>query len=110
MDVNVHRLRFLKLNPKSILAMASTPTCTSDKSLPSPQRLAVSREGGAVELLSPQDRWVSVGTVPGVRGRDIDALVWVCGKHGNESASGGDMMSLDYDDQSHLIQNADEQR
>jgi len=110
MDVNVHRLRFLKLNPKSILAMASTPTCTSDKSLPSPQRLAVSREGGAVELLSPQDRWVSVGTVPGVRGRDVDALVWVCGKHGNESASGGDMMSLDYDDQSHLIQNADEQR
>ncbi|KAK1744901.1 U3 small nucleolar RNA-associated protein 4, partial [Skeletonema marinoi] len=99
-----------ELNPKSILAMASTPICTSDKSSPSPQRLAVSREGGAVELLSPQDRWVSVGTVPGVRGRDVDALVWVCGKHGNESASGGDMMSLDYDDQSHLIRNADEQR
>lgn len=110
MDVNVHRLRFLKLNPKSILAMASTPTCTSDKSSSSPQRLAVSREGGSVELLSPQDRWISVGSVPGVRGRDVDALVWVCGQHENDGTSGGDMMSVDYDDQSHLVRNADEQR
>ena len=110
MDVNVHRLRFLKVNPKSIIAMASTPTCTSDNSSTFPQRLAVSREGGAVELLSPQDRWISVGTVPGVRGRDVDALVWVCGKHENESSSGGDMMSVDYDEQSHFLRNADEQR
>lgn len=110
MDVNVHRLRFLKLNPKSILAMASTPTCTSDKNSSTPQRLAVSREGGSVELLSPQDRWISVGTVPGVRGRDVDALVWVCGQDGSDSASGGDMISVDYDDQSHLVRNADEQR
>lgn len=110
MDVNVHRLRFLKLNPKSILAMSSTPTGAIDESSLSPQRLAISREGGSVELLSPQDRWVSVGTVPGVRGRDVDALVWVCGKHGKESTNGGNMMSLDYDDQSHLTRNADEQR
>lgn len=110
MDVNVHRLRFLKANPKSILAMASTPTCSLDNSSTAPQRLAVSREGGAVELLSPQDRWISVGTVPGVRGRDVDALVWVCGKHGNERTSGGDMMSVDYDDQSNLLRNTDEQR
>ena len=111
MDVNVHRLRFLKLNPKSILAMSSTPTGAPDeKSSLSPQRLAVSREGGSVELLSPQDRWVSVGTVPGVRGRDVDALVWLCGKHGTESKSGGDMMRLDHDDHSHLTRNADEQR
>jgi U3 small nucleolar RNA-associated protein 4 len=110
MDVNVHRLRFLKLNPKSILAMSSTPTGAPGDSSHSPQRLAVSREGGSVELLSPQDRWVSVGTVPGVRGRDVDALTWVCGKYGKESVIGGNMMSLDYDDQSHLTRNEDEQR
>ena len=110
MDVNVHRLRFLKLNPKSILAMATTPTNAADKSSPSPQRLAISREGGLVELLSPQDRWVTVGTVPGIRGRDVDALVWVCGKYGKDSPAEADMMNLDYDDQSHLIRNADEKR
>lgn len=111
MDVNVHRLRFLKLNPKPILAMSSTPTGASvDETPVSPQRLAISREGGSVELLSPQDRWVSIGTVPGVRGRDVDALIWVCGNPGKDSTNGGDMVSVGYDDQSRHTRKADEQR
>ncbi|KAL7456193.1 hypothetical protein ACHAWC_007712 [Mediolabrus comicus] len=109
MDVNVHRLRFLKLNPKSILAMSATPAVAHDNKSPrSPQRLAVSREGGSVELLSPQDRWVSVGDIPGVRGREVDALVWVCGNNGEDST--GDMMNLGDDYNSRLTRNADEQR
>ena len=32
-----------------------------------------------MELVSPQDRWVILGAVPGVRGRKVDALAWVCG-------------------------------
>jgi len=82
MDVNVHRLRFLKLHPKPILAMSSTPFL---KDPSSPARLAISREGGSVELVSPQDRWVNIGNVPGVRGREVDALVWVRGKHEKEN-------------------------
>ena len=31
-----------------------------------------------MELVSPQDRWLPVGDVPGVRGRPVDALAWVC--------------------------------
>ena len=109
MDVNVHRLRCLKLNPKSILAMSATPVVAHDNKSPrSPQRLAVSREGGSVELLSPQDRWVSVGDIPGVRGREVDALVWVCGKNCEDST--GDMMNLGDDYNSRLTRNADEQR
>ena len=86
-DVKVHRMRFLKLYPKSILAMASTPldqnyssSVDDNKMLMNPGRLAISREGGSVELVSPQDRYVSLGNVPGVRGREVDALVWVCAK------------------------------
>mmetsp|Transcript_20993 Transcript_20993/g.45549 ORF Transcript_20993/g.45549 Transcript_20993/m.45549 type:complete len:964 (+) Transcript_20993:207-3098(+) len=94
MDVQVHRLRFLKLHPKAIMAMASTPahfsTGNSDQRSPAPARLAISRQGGSVELLSPQDRWVSVGHIPGVRGREVDALVWVCGRRGKDGMKGED--------------------
>jgi len=90
-DVFVHRMRFLKLNLRPIIAMASTPW--SPRRLSSgdshqedqlcnihSQRLAISREGGSVELLNTKERWISVGSVPGVRGREVDALVWVCSK------------------------------
>ena len=43
------------------------------------QLLAISREGGGVEVIDPAERWVAVGIVPGVRERMVDALVWVCG-------------------------------
>jgi U3 small nucleolar RNA-associated protein 4 len=94
MDVKVHRLRFLKLHPKSILSMATTPlhspAANSDHHQPRhPARLAISREGGSVELLSPQDRWVSVGHIPGVRGREVDALVWIYGKRGQDDDNNG---------------------
>ena len=42
-----------------------------------PARVAVARKGGAVELVNPQDCWVVLGAVPGVRGRKMDALA--CG-------------------------------
>ncbi len=94
MDVNVHRLRFMKLHPKSILSMATAPlprlVANSDhQQLLHPARLAISREGGSVELLSPQDRWVSVGHVPGVRGRDVDAMVWIDGNRGRDDDHDG---------------------
>lgn len=88
LDVKVHRLRFLKLHPKSILSMASTSSIhfsnLNEHTQRHPSRLAVSREGGSVELLSPQDRWVSIGYIPGVRGRDVDAMVWIYGVHGKD--------------------------
>ncbi|KAL7533135.1 hypothetical protein ACHAXR_005062, partial [Thalassiosira sp. AJA248-18] len=117
MDVKVHRLRFLKLHPKSILAMASTtpleePSSAAGGGPRAPVRLAISREGGSVELLSPQDRWVNVGDVPGVRGREVDALVWVCGKQGNvdnKDGSGFDAVAL-ASEQSHRVRLVDERR
>lgn len=95
MDVKVHRMRFLKLQQRAILSMSSTPLPSSSSSssadstlnrhkLCHPVRLAISREGGSVELLSPHDRWVSVGDIPGVRGREVDAMVWICGTQRRE--------------------------
>jgi len=116
MDVKVHRMRFLKLHPKSILAMSSTPMADSSnvdvepsQEPRSPVRLAVSREGGSVELLSPHDRWVSVGDVPGVRGREVDALVWVCGKQGHAARKSDAPESLG-SRQSHRMRVVDENR
>ncbi|KAL9181562.1 hypothetical protein ACHAXT_010367 [Thalassiosira profunda] len=113
LDTKVHRLRFLKLHQNGILAMASTPLPSgSPSSLGSnPVRLAVSREGGSVELLSPQDRWVAVGEVPGVRGREVDALVWVCGgrANGGDAAAGASSSSLGSQG-AHPERLADEQR
>jgi len=117
MDVKVHRLRFLKLHPKSVMAMCSTPlhlsTGSSDQRPRPPVRLAISREGGAVELVSPQDRWVSVGDVPGVRGREVDALVWICGRGGKEDEKIGSEVAEASSlgpQQSHSVRLVDEQR
>lgn len=122
MDVKVHRLRFLKLIPRSILSMASTTTSihfpttnysNNDTQQRHPARLAISREGGSVELLSPQDRWVIVGHIPGVRGREVDAMVWIYGgnKGGNvvddNSDNNGNVNSAQH--QFHRIRHIDEQ-
>ncbi|KAL3822717.1 hypothetical protein ACHAXA_000982 [Cyclostephanos tholiformis] len=100
-DVNVHRLRFMKLHPKSILSMATMPlphpVANSDHHHPRhPARLAISREGGSVELISPQDRWVSVGNIPGVRGREVDAMVWIYGNREREDDNNNDVMGAQH--------------
>ena len=124
MDVKVHRLRFLKLHPRSILSMASTttsihfPTTTNSSQHETtqrhPARLAISREGGSVELLSPQDRWVTLGHIPGVRGREVDAMVWIYGGNrgnymddNNNNNNNGNVNSAQH--QFHPIRHTDEQ-
>lgn len=124
-DVSVHRMRFLKLNLRSIIAMASTPW--SPRRLSSgdshqddqlcnihSQRLAISREGGSVELLNSRERWISVGSVPGVRGREVDALVWVCSKSSTTSITVKERLfessKLNVLDRHNLIRYEDEHR
>jgi U3 small nucleolar RNA-associated protein 4 len=129
MDVKVHRLRFLKLHPRSILSMASTttttsihfPTITNNSSYNEtqqqrhPARLAISREGGSVELLSPQDRWVTIGHIPGVRGREVDAMVWIYGGHRRDNdvddnnTSNDNVSGTTKQHQFHRIRHIDEQ-
>lgn len=116
-DVHVHRMRFLKLHPKSIVAMAASPLESTAGIVGSggQQRLAISRQGGAVELVNPHERWVSVGHVSGVREREVDALVWVCGKtsSGNESSDGGAdgaSLSLGYHDRALQVRQMDERQ
>jgi len=92
LDVKVHRMRFLNIHPRSILAMASTPFVKEN-----PTRLAISRKGGTVELVSPDDRWFPVGDCPGVRTREVDALVWVCHPDSSKSVEGESMGKPDLD-------------
>lgn len=109
-ETTVHRLRFFKLAPKSILAMTSSPwfgrySKTKSKHLPldsdqqqqhdqqrrqPPQLLAISRQGGSVELVDPAERWITVGNVPGVRDREVDALVWIYSGNDNEQMKNKD--------------------
>ncbi len=124
-DVSVHRMRFLKLNLKSIIAMASTPW--RPRRLRSgggqhveqlwnvhSQRLAISREGGSVELLNSKERWISLGYVPGVRGREVDGLVWVCSNNNPDFITvqkrSLESSKLNMIDQHELIRYEDEER
>jgi len=74
LKTTVHRFRYAKHIPKSILRLASTPYFHGE--VPSPY-LAISREGGSVELVSVNEKWKCVGQVEGIRGRNVDAMAWV---------------------------------
>jgi len=86
MAVKVHRFRNANYIPKGILRLCSTPyndndtqTNTNINTNDCPQ-LAVSREGGAVELVSVNEKWKCVGIVEGMKNRSVDAMAWVCGQ------------------------------
>jgi len=77
MAVNVHRFRYAAYIPNGILRLCATPPGTgTDAPDPCPY-LAVSREGGAVELVSPCEKYKCIAQVEGMRNRNIDAMAWL---------------------------------
>ena len=68
LDAVVHRVRNLHYMPQGILAMKSSPTS---------KYVAVSREGGAVELVDPSQKFRIVSSISGLRERSVDSLTWV---------------------------------
>ena len=76
MAVQVHRFRNANYIPKGILRLCSTPYLPESNHYP---QLAVSREGGSVELVSVNEKWKCVGIVEGMKNRNVDAMAWVCG-------------------------------
>ena len=77
MAVKVHRFRNANYIPRGILRLCSTPYNLQTNDCP---QLAVSREGGAVELVSVNEKWKCVGMVEGMKNRSVDAMAWVCGE------------------------------
>ena len=87
--VQVHRFRHANYIPNGILKLCATPhpTTTNTNShnhlnydntiVP---HLAISREGGSVELVSVDENWKCVAIVEGMKKRNVDAMVWVCGR------------------------------
>jgi U3 small nucleolar RNA-associated protein 4 len=73
----VHRFRNAQYIPRPILRMAGTPYSTHDSCTAS--YLAISREGGSVELVSVDEKWKCVGIVEGLKDRNVDAMTWICG-------------------------------
>jgi U3 small nucleolar RNA-associated protein 4 len=74
--VQVHRFRNANYIPKSILRLCATPYSPENNNCP---YLAISREGGGVELVSVNEKWKCVATVEGMKNRNVDAMAWVCG-------------------------------
>jgi U3 small nucleolar RNA-associated protein 4 len=74
--VNVHRFRNANYIPRGILRLCSTPYSPNNNHYP---QLAISREGGAVELVSVNEKWKCVGIVEGMKNRNVDAMAWLCG-------------------------------
>ena len=75
MAVQVHRLRNVNYIPKGILRLCSTPNSPLNNNCP---QIAISREGGSVELVNVNEKWRCVGIVEGMKSRNIDAMAWVC--------------------------------
>ena len=76
LQVNVHRCRHINHIPQAILRLAATPRIKGHIQAP---YLAISREGGSVELVSVDEKWKCVAQVPGLKNRSVDAMTWVCG-------------------------------
>ena len=87
MAVIVHRFRNANYIPRGILRLCSTPYSPETNDCP---QLAVSREGGAVELVSVNEKWKCVGMVEGMKNRSVDAMAWVCGEDTDKSGNGDD--------------------
>ncbi len=93
--VHVHRFRNAKHIPNGILKLCATPSPlvlsssqaksiegnsnTIDPSIA--PHIAISREGGAVELISIDENWKCVGIVEGMKKRNVDSMAWICGKN-----------------------------
>lgn len=76
MKVHVHRFRNANYVPRGILRLCSTPFSPSCNHYP---QLAISREGGAVELVSVNEKWKCIASVQGMKNRNVDAMAWLCG-------------------------------
>ena len=109
MDVAVHRIRHLSYIPRAVHRLAATPipataapnlgaaAAAAASSSSSSSYVAVSREGGAVELLAVDQKWRTVSSVPGLREREVDHLAWICG-HGRHRGGGGGDLSMGVDE------------
>jgi len=112
MDVTVHRIRHLNYIPRAVHRLAATPiphknfggfggnaggTAEAVAAAAASSYIAVSREGGAVELLAVDEKWRTVASVPGLRDREVDDLTWICG-HGRHCGSNMGM-DIEIDDE-----------
>ncbi len=86
MKVQVHRFRCINYIPKAILRLCATPFSPNEFHMP---HLAVSREGGSVELVSPNEKWKCVSIIEGMKHRPIDAMAWVT-IHNKDNKDGDD--------------------
>jgi len=75
LKTTIHRLRHTQHIPRGILRLASTPYSIGVTASP---YLAISRDGGSVELVSVNEKWKCVSEVEGIRNRNVDAMAWVC--------------------------------
>lgn len=91
LNVKVHRMRHLKFQPKAVITMACTPHDPN-----ACDYIAVSREGGAVELKSPDEKFRTLARVAGMQSKSVDVMAWVCDDKSDESMESKVSYSNDY--------------
>ncbi len=129
--VQVHRFRNANYIPRAILKLCATPlppnnangndsnnndnnNNRSTTAIVAPH-LAISREGGSVELVSVDEKWKCVAVVEGMKNRNVDAMAWVCDCDGDgdgDSPFGANMDAVHngtsmiiHDEESNIINN-----
>jgi len=87
-EIFVHRFRTPNCIPKAILRLCATPYMPGLLSY-----VAISREGGAIELMSVDEHSKCVGIVEGSKDRHVDALVWICSSDSSTGSNPTQMMT-----------------
>ena len=93
--VQVHRFRNANYIPKGILKLCATPPPSKEVDAENinaiAPHLAISREGGSVELVSVDENWKCVSTVEGMKKRNVDSMAWICGTTSSSSSNSGNL-------------------
>jgi len=74
LNVRVHRMRHLDFKPRAILCMEPTPSHSDCLDY-----VAISRDGGSIELKSPDEKWRSLTSIAGIEDKPVNTMAWVCG-------------------------------
>lgn len=73
-DVTVHRIRHLSFHPKPITTMQATLMSQKHNCV------AISRDNGSVELKSVDQKFRTMATISGQRGKQVNVLAWLNGE------------------------------
>ncbi len=95
-DLMVHRLRYLRHIPSAILCIKPSPTAGKKKGNPSDTYVAISRQGGSIELRSARQKFRVLATVAGWSSAAIHTMAWTHHRSLVGATADGTLVLIDF--------------